>query len=754
MMRYLLALLLIIGSSYQLSSDCVPFYGYQFLNPAVVEYNNKLAPFYLAFGKIYQNQLTENTNQQKTDNVAEWHERYCEQVLPADLERLIYGDYVRELQRMLVLLRQTEATAADLPSRLRGNTFAAHLLDYRCIEVIEYLLYAKRVEPYVVRVASAFDTQAKRRTDMEALIDEGLDQFKTLKSHYVRLRYAYQLVRLAHYLGEYDYVIKLYGYLMPKIEANPSILYDWVEGHRAGALQALGDYPQSAYLFSRIFDRCPSKRESAYRSFKIRSDAEWQATSNLCANKHERATLHVLRAQNGRAVVIEEMESIYTLEPNNAALEPLLMRELLELERDLLGLDFNPKKAVNKAQRKRPRPEAGKRIVALQAFVNKAIEKNDTANPELWLLARGVIEMLAGDYFYARRTFGELAAETRNDSLEQQVEILSEVMNILALNRINDSVEMYYYDLLDDLPLQQQYPDLRPLVNDKLEAVYFRTNRKGKASLMKYGFDALQKNPELGPIMELASMADSLLGNAFDKRMLANRIGPNAQADIDDLLGTYYLQQGQWESALEVFQRVPTAQRDGYGIFSPFVKQFGDRVNFKPSATLPRYNKVDLLERLITLEDDARRSLNDTIAARNYFNIGLAHYNMSYFSYNWRMADPFRDGRSIARAARRYTPDATFSHREAPLGNKENFNMDRARYYFERALSRAPTREAAAETLYFLAKTERNTHYANGRPGGARPFTYFRRLRDEFSDTRYHELVVEECRTFAWFAGR
>ncbi|MEM9260697.1 MAG: hypothetical protein AAGA62_13695, partial [Bacteroidota bacterium] len=467
----------------------------------------------------------------------------------------------------------------------------------------------------------------------------------------------------------------------------------------------------------------------------------------------ERATLHVLRAQNGRAVVIEEMENIYALEPGNPALEPLLMRELLELERDLLGLDFNPKKASNKAQLKRPRPEAGKRIVVLQAFVNRAIESNDTANPELWLLARGVIEMLAGDYFYARQTFDELA-NTRNDSLEQQVEILSEVMNILALNRIDDSVEMYYYDLLDDLPLQRKYPDLRSLVNDKFEAVYYRTGRKGKASLLQYGFDALQKAPELGPIMELESMADSLLGNAFDKRMLANRIGPNAQADIDDLLGTYYLQQGQWESALEVFQRIPTAQRDAYGVYSPFVKQFGDRVSFKPSATLVRYNKVDLLERLITLEDDARRSLNDTIAARNYFNIGLAHYNMSYFSYNWRMADYFRSGRSIEQAARRYTPDATFAHREAPLGNKENFNMDRARYYFERALSRAPTREAAAETLYYLAKTERNTHYANARPGGARPFAYFRRLRDEFSDTRFYELAIDECRTFAWFAGR
>ncbi|MEL7163466.1 MAG: hypothetical protein AAFN92_22100, partial [Bacteroidota bacterium] len=333
--------------------------------------------------------------------------------------------------------------------------------------------------------------------------------------------------------------------------------------------------------------------------------------------------------------------------------------------------------------------------------------------------------------------------------------ILTEVMNVLALNRVTDSVETYYFDLLDDEELQLAYPDLRPLVNDKLEAVYYRTGRRGKATLMQYGFDALQKNPEMSTINELQAMADSLLGNDFDRRLLALRVGPEAEDDINDLLGTWYLQQGQWETALEIFQRIPTARRDAYGTYAPFGQQFNDRVhNYRPSATMARYNKVDLLERLIELEDDARRTTNDTIAARNYFNIAVAHYNMSYYGYNWRMADYFRSGSSGVRAVRTYRPDGVFPHAEAPLGNRENFSMDRATYYFKRALTRAPNREAAARTLYFLAKTERNRHYDLGRPGGARPFTYFRQLRDEYTDTEFYQRAVAECRTFAWFVGR
>ncbi|MEL7162166.1 MAG: hypothetical protein AAFN92_15530, partial [Bacteroidota bacterium] len=422
MYHRLLCLLILASANVLAQRGCVPFYGYQFLDPAVViSYDSRLAPFYRTFGKLYGNKLDGEDNRQRTDNVAEWYERYCEQVEPEDLERLIYGDYVSDLQRMLVLLRQPKVRAADLPNRLRNNSFAAHLIDYRCTEVIEYLLYAKRIEPYVTRPVDAFSARARRETDMKNLIDEGLDQFKTLESHYVRLRYAYQLIRLAHYLGEYEYVLELYDYLMPKIAANPSILDYWIAGHRAGALQALGNYPEAAYIFSRVFDRCPSKRRSAYDSFRIRTDEEWIATRNLCANDHERATLHVLRAQNRRAVILEEMEKIYALEPDNPALEPLLMRELLELEKDLLGLDFNPKERQNKRLAKRPRDGAASRLVTLQAFVNKAVNQENTANPELWLLARGVIEMLAGDYFYARESFARLSTQRLPDSLEAQV---------------------------------------------------------------------------------------------------------------------------------------------------------------------------------------------------------------------------------------------------------------------------------------------------------------------------------------------
>ena len=752
-MLRLLALMLAWGIASPLAADCLPpYYGYRFLTPEVLPYQSRLGPYFRAFGATYGTPNRRQADLRRTVNVREWYERYCEQVELAELEALIYGNTLGRLRDVLALISNKEATGQDLPSTLRGNSFARHLVDYRCTEVVTYLIFAKRVEPYVTRRGgNPFRQVDKDRLAMEALINEGLDAFPTLASHYVRLRYAYQLIRLAHYLGEFAYALELYDYLMPKVEANPSVLYDWIEGHRAGALQATGDYATSAYLYSRIFDRCPSCRESAFTSFRVQTDAQWRAASNLANNDHERAMLHVLRAQTARAVVIEELDDIYVLDPTNTALEPLVMRELLALERDFLGEDFNPEADRNR-RRGLPRPGATERLVALQAFINRVVDDGRAANPRLWLLAQAAVEMLGGDYFYARRTLGRLARLAPEDTLADQMRILREVTNVLALNRITDSVELYYYDLLANEALRARYPDLRPLVNDKMEAVYRANGRFGKAALLQYGFDAIQKNPTLSYVKELEGMADSLLGNRFDRALLADRVGPNPVDDINDLLGTYYLQRGQWETALGVFRRVPAAERDAYGTYVPFVQQLNDRVSFRPPVDAPRYNKVGLLERLLELEDEARRTTNDTLAARNFFNIGLAHYNMSYYGYNWRMADYFRSGASGARAARQPSRDFVFPHPAAPLGNKENMNMDRAAYYFERALERAPTREAAARAAFFAAKTQRNMHYAAGTPG-PRPFTYFALLRDVYADTRFYQEAVRECRTFAWFVG-
>ena len=210
---------------------------YRFLNPRVVGYDSQLAPFFLHFGAAYRDELTQPGNLQRRDNLAEWQERFCDQAPAEDIEALVYGNTLPLLQQLRGQMGLPKNTKPVLPPALAANAFAEHLLDAKCVEVTDYLIFAKQCEPFVTRPTDPFAETPPRTAEMESLIEVGLAAFPDVESHYVRLRYAYQLIRLAHYLGAYDYVLELYDYLLPKIDADPSLIYDWIEGHRAGALQ-------------------------------------------------------------------------------------------------------------------------------------------------------------------------------------------------------------------------------------------------------------------------------------------------------------------------------------------------------------------------------------------------------------------------------------------------------------------------------------------------------------------------------------
>ena len=110
---------------------------------------------------------------------------------------------------------------------------------------------------------------------------------------------------------------------MAQVRPVDSILHFWIMGHRAGALYKLNERVEAAYLFSKIFMYCDSKKESAFRSFYIETDEEWESCYNLCETDEERANLYALRAHSDESKAVEEMTRIYDLNPQNQNLEIL-----------------------------------------------------------------------------------------------------------------------------------------------------------------------------------------------------------------------------------------------------------------------------------------------------------------------------------------------------------------------------------------------------------------------------------------------
>ncbi|MFM9948604.1 MAG: hypothetical protein ACKV1O_11755 [Saprospiraceae bacterium] len=735
-------------------SACDPnriFYGYSFLSAELITIAAEAAPFLMPFSKLERYyQGPEYT--QANDNIREWHERYCKQANPNDIHYLVYTAPAYELENLRAAIVEKSPLSTFAPELL-NNSFARYLHRHKCTETIDYLLYAKQCEPYALK-PEGWKEQLRTTNAMNRLIKEGREQFMRTKSDYIRLRYAYQIIRLAHYLKDYEQTLELFDFLMPKIDHDPSIVEFWILGHKAGALLALGKNVEASYLYSRVYDNCPGKRESAYLSFRIKTDEEWEACMLLCQNDRERAALHALRASGEEARLIEEMESIYKLHPESEHLNALLIREVIRLERDLLGLDFNKRKEQNRRYLGIPRKEADKRVIRLQAFVRQALKGGKVQRTDLWKLAEGYLELLAGDFYFAGKTFKAASELVESDTLKKQLEVFQNVLNVISLDSINNDGEKAIAALKssDIYRLNKDFPRF---LQDRMAHLYRVGNQEGKAFLQYYPFDYLKLNPKDAIVDDLLRTTRKETTNRLERNMIEKEDGTTIENDLIEMKATMLLGEFRLEAALETLKEINREEWDSYGTFYPFVERLNDCVHCRiPDTIGARYNKGKLIEELLELEYRAKSETNADLAAGRFYRLGLGLYNMTYFGSSWKAADYYRSGASMQRRHLK-DGDSVTPHHLYPGGNREVFDCSRAQFYFEKARILAENPELAARATFMAAKCERNEYYVKSASSDVpRTYFYFNVLKENYSDTRYYARAIRECKYFKAYASK
>lgn len=732
----------------RIKSDCGPyynaFYGYTFINPKITQFDTDLAPFFLDFTEVYQEFFQSQQEIYQADNTREWYERFCGNAKMADIRFIVYKASRYELESLRAMMASEKGTLRSLGARLANNSFVRYLAKHNCREVVDYLIFAKRCEDHVTVPDNRWEERTQDTQEMRRLIDQAKDWFLRIESHYVKLRYAFQAIRLAHYLKDYDLTLELCDYYLPKIDNDPSLVEYWIMGHRAGALLRKGERAEAAYLYSRIFDQCPSKRESAFRSFRIESNEEWEACLLLCKNDNERAALHVLRANASSAHLVEEMNNIYAYDPGHHALEMLLVRELQRLEKDLLAKEINPKRSSNLKYHNIPRALAGEQVIELQALVRRFLAEGKVRQPALWKVAEGYLEVLAGDYYFAERTLAEASKMVEDKDLKEQLQVFRLVLKILQLDVISDRQERELASLPRRFKFYENYPDFPRLIRDKMRIMYRAQGDDAKAYLMEYSLTQLRLNPRMDVIDELLLICAKEDRNRFEKELVEKEDGTTIALELLDLKSAYLLSNGQLEAAQEVMKEIPLAEWDNLGIYNPFIRRFKDCVHCPIPDTVTTFNRGELIERMLKKEYDARAATDMDQSASLYFDLGEAYYNLTYFGPSWRAADAFRSGSSAQRAFRNKGQEV-FDYPGLELGNREVFNCDRAKFYFDKARAIARSDEIAAAATYMAAKCERNDFYTQ-KP--VRTYDNFALLRDNYQHTEFYQRVIRECLDF------
>ncbi|MEZ5040501.1 MAG: hypothetical protein R2828_11425 [Saprospiraceae bacterium] len=749
---FILSMLLLPTRS---ATNCGPlerqFHGYSFINPFIGNLRSPYAPFTLGFSAVFKYYPGKKTVQEQ-ENIREWWERYCEVPNKADIDYVVYAASIYELNELRATLEGELLPLSTIGPPMSTNSFSRYLHKHKCIEAIDYLVFAKQCEPHA-QARNPWEVSQKDLNEMENLIDRGQDLFRQTKSEYFRLRYVYQIVRMAHYTKNYRQTVELYEYLMPKVDNDPSLIEYWTLGHYAGALLELGQEVKAAYLFSRIFDECPSKRGPAFESFRLKTDEDWEACLLMCKNEHERAVLHVLRASSENAVLVEEMRNIYRYEPANENLDLLMLRELKRLEKDLLGLDFNNKRRQNERDFNIPRPQAGEKVIELQTFIREIENNPALRRPEFWKLAKGYLELLAGNYYFASQTFTEARKMIDNDTLKNQLDAFELALRISDWSKPDDAVEEQAADIQRTSAVYRTYPDFPDFMRDKLSKLYNDHGDEGKAFLAQYSIKDMKVNLGEDMIDNLLEICSNEYANRFERSLIIKTDGSTIEEDLLNIKTNLFLSRGEVEKALETFKRIAPENWDDFGLFYPYLEQFKDTVNYSLPSSVQVFNKGEMLQDMVRLEYLAEAEQDRDKAAVIYYRLGLAFYNMTYFGYSWKALDSFRSGSSLKRVNRE-SKSQLVSHPNYPLGNREFFDCSAARRYFERARITAISREISAKALFMAAKCEQNAYFIYAPPGSTPLRENFALLKESYADTDAYQLIKSKCKYFEAYVAK
>ena len=721
-----------------------------FVHLDLLAWQSDYAPYLMGYQVIENYYRLGQRDQQENDNIGEWRGRFCDISDSSDVEDLLFDTEVEELAD---LREAASKKKRDVDYMLKDNTFAQILQQNHCIETIDYLIFAKSCEPYCTQKSNKWSDKKPLNADMSGLIARGSTEFRRTKSPFLRMRYFYQMLRLAHYAKDYVQVLRIWDEFLPKIERTQTIINYWALGHRAGALQALGRRSEAAYLFAVVFRYSPSKRKQAFESFKIQTETEWQECLNFCKNPQERAALYAIRASYNNARALDDMYELYKLDPKNEHLDMLLIRETLRLEKIVFSNDFR-RGRYDRATVQKTMDYMGR----LRQFVGNVANQGNVTKPALWRTTEGYLALLSGD---VRGSLGTLLRAQRlaspNDQLLlEQIENYTLAARIIGLQASDTQVDSVLTTIYNSNAYASD-EDFDRLLNEKLSVLYRQRGENGAAFLSEYSLGELETNPNLTILDDLIALARKPNKTLFEKKMTMRGDSMTIESDIWELKGQYHLARYQFEAAANAFDRTDERRREKR--FSPFSDNLKDYVNRSRSDTVGLVSRSTFTRTMLDLEFSSKAALDK--AAPYYYKLALGYYNMTYFGNSSGLADAYRDGESWQRINQGRN---VFPVKNNSFGNAEVLDCSVALNCFEKArqLWWNSDKEMSARAAFWAAKCQQNLFFIsaeNRYRTGSRLApdlppqyrSYFDLLKHHYGDTKFFGQARTECKYFDFY---
>ena len=619
-----------------------------------------------------------------------------------------------------------KAQPLKIPDSVKANGMSTYFMQSKDLEALGYILYAKQVQPFVSGDYNTWEPIQRDSLKMVKLIKNGQQLYAVAKKEEFKLKYAYQIIRLAHYSKHFADAIRYYDEYIPQNKTQ-SVLQQLCLALKAGALYRMGQQKEAAYLFSKVFIETDVNKISNYISFFWSVDykvdrKEYVAMGKTNEEKAAVLALFALGSGNDETAALKE---IYKFQPNMPVLEVLATREINKLEEKYFTPMLNRQKGGkefyytwNDSKNDSTMQVEEAHLKSLTNFFATVAKNNNSSNTGLFQTAAAYTSFMVRDYVAAKQY---LAAAKKTDltaKVQDQWALTNLLVTINEQDKIDagfeaqilPSIKWLQKKAIEDTTMKFGYYDnsqwkifYRNLMSEIIAKRYHAQGDLDKEVLAignaeniyngnDYNYNALDylRNHLLsGNVEKLYNLMSAKNNSAYDSYLIKNN--SLKVADVIDFAGTAYLRDYKYAEAITWFNK-SSATTKKYSIEkNPFIELLYDQEekfgNEKLTTKLAFTQEMLRLQKLVETD-----KVN---AAKNLYKMALGMYNMTYYGHAWELVQYYRSG-----------SDGYYIPKDATAFQKEYYGCYAAHDYFKKAMDATADKNFKAKCLFMMAKCD------------------------------------------------
>lgn len=604
-------------------------------------------------------------------------------------------------------------------------------------ELRDYINFLKKQDYYVKRnyFYYYYKKKNKKREKPESLIDYALDKVDTIKSRYLKLRYFYLALRLAHYEKKNPLIIyNDYKYLLN--DDTKTIVKDWIQGLYAGALIKNKQTARGVYEFTKLFSPLRINWHLSYYNFKyIKTNEQWEELQTLAKNSDEKIKFYTLRALNSKANLLEELINISKVDINSHFFDMLLYRELL--------------KSQDNFSVYRPSPYGKKEKKDYSKFVEylKTVKKDDMYLIDLSLAYFSLYEKNMED------TNKYLSKLLKEYSYKTEVKTLAYVVYLNELKKVDEKTENELFEkMISFKDKSENFVSIHDYTFVKLVELYSK-QKDGLKAFLSRNVKYLQSN---AITLDIYNKIDAFINKKNKTKLelyMAKKFKKDSvKRDLDRVQVKLLVNNLKFQEALDTNNKFLNYYVE-FNIFNGSIKG-NNRVRTKHSSTLR-----EILQKLVDIKNGLKKDPNLPIENYLYAN---ALYNLSFFGNSEKLTTVYK---------------SNYYFKNIDL-QKQKIKL--AIQHYKKALENSKKDEFKAKILYLLAKSELSLYDLNSAKKFSSSITnaydfdrvwswrkskqkiykeyvkngygeFFDKLNKEYSNTKYYKELIQECANLSYY---